>query len=255
MSTRLSKRWQPGDRIVTDTVASAPIAVRDLTVAFGETTALDRVSFRVEAGSMVGVLGPNGAGKSTLFEVLAGLQPFARGEVLIHGCPAARTSGALAYVPQKERINWRVPLSVMQVAMQGCIRRQQWLRPPRRADLEIGEEALRQVGLWSRREEPMASLSLGQQQRVFLARSLAQGADILLLDETFSGVDIRSKEALMKTLHELCDRGRTILLASHAVDQVEHNCDCCLCLNRGMVVFGRTRDLVASGIIRDLVGS
>ena len=235
--------------------SSAPISVRDLTVAFGDTTALDRVSFRIDAGQLVGVLGPNGAGKSTLFEVLAGLQPFAHGEVLIHGRPTARTEGDLAYVPQKERINWRVPLSVMQVVMQGCIRRQQWLRPPRRADLEAGEESLRQVGLWSLREEPMNSLSLGQQQRVFLARSLAQGADILLLDETFSGVDIRSREALMKTLHVLRDQGCTILLASHAVDQLEHNCDCCLCLNRGVVGFGRTRDLVDSGVIRDLVGS
>ena len=235
--------------------SSVPISVRDLTVAYGDTTALDRVSFRIDSGQMVGVLGPNGAGKSTLFEVLAGLQPFAHGEVLIHGRPAARTSGDLAYVPQKERINWQVPLSVMQVVMQGRVRRQPWLRPPRRADLEVGEESLRQVGLWSQRAEPMDSLSLGQQQRVFLARSLAQGADILLLDETFSGVDIRSKEALMKTLHVLRDQGRTILLASHAVDQVEHNCDCCLCLNQGVVGFGRTRDLVASGVIRDLVGS
>lgn len=235
--------------------SSVSISVRDLTVSYGDTTALDGVSFRIDSGSMVGVLGPNGAGKSTLFEVLAGLQPFAHGEVLIHGQPASRKPGTLAYVPQKERINWRVPLTVMQVVMQGCIRRHRWLRRPRPADVEIGEQALRQAGLWSHRGEPMASLSLGQQQRVFLARSLAQGADILLLDETFSGVDIRSKESLMEILHALRDQGRTILLASHAVDQVEQNCDCCLCLNRGVIGFGRTRDLVESGVIRNLVGA
>ena len=236
-------------------MASVPIAVRDLTVAYGDTTALERVSFQIDSGQMVGVLGPNGAGKSTLFEVLAGLKPFACGEVLIHGQPASGKPGALAYVPQKERINWRVPLSVMQVVMQGRIRRHRWWRRPRPADIEIGEQALRQAGLWSHRGEPMVSLSLGQQQRVFLARSLAQGADILLLDETFSGVDIRSKESLMEILHALRDQGRTILLASHAVDQVEKNCDCCLCLNRGVVGFGRTRDLVESGVIRNLVGT
>ena len=236
-------------------MASVPIAVRDLTVAFGDTNALERVSFQIDSGQMVGVLGPNGAGKSTLFEVLAGLQPFACGEVLIHGQPAAGNPGALAYVPQKERINWRVPLSVLQVVMQGRIRGHQWLRRFRPADIEIGEQALQQAGLWSHRGESMVSLSRGQQQRVFLARSLAQGADILLLDETFSGVDIRSKESLMEILHTLRDQGRTILLASHAVDQVEKNCDCCLCLNRGVVGFGRTRDLVASGVIRNLVGT
>ena len=237
-------------------MASVPIAVRDLTVAFGDTNALERVSFQIDSGQMVGVLGPNGAGKSTLFEVLAGLQPFACGEVLIHGQPATGGNpGALAYVPQKERINWRVPLSVMQVVMQGRIRGHRWLRRLRPADIEIAEQALRQAGLLSHRGEPMVSLSRGQQQRVFLARSLAQGADILLLDETFSGVDIRSKESLMEILHTLRDQGRTILLASHAVDQVEKNCDCCLCLNRGVVGFGRTRDLVASGVIRNLVGA
>ena len=237
-------------------MASVPIAVRDLTVAFGDTNALERVSFQIDSGQMVGVLGPNGAGKSTLFEVLAGLQPFACGEVLIHGQSAAGGNpGALAYVPQKERINWRVPLSVMQVVMQGRIRGHRWLRRLRPADIEIAEQALRQAGLLSHRGKPMVSLSRGQQQRVFLARSLAQGADILLLDETFSGVDIRSKESLMEILHTLRDQGRTILLASHAVDQVEKNCDCCLCLNRGVVGFGRTRDLVASGVIRNLVGA
>ncbi|MXX66597.1 MAG: ATP-binding cassette domain-containing protein [Chloroflexi bacterium] len=148
-----------------------------------------------------------------------------------------------------------MPLSVIQVVMQGRIRGHRWLRRLRPADIEIAEQALRQAGLWSHRGEPMASLSRGQQQRVFLARSLAQGADILLLDETFSGVDIRSKESLMEILHTLRDQGRTILLASHAVDQVEKNCDCCLCLNRGVVGFGRTRDLVEAGVIRNLVGT
>lgn len=230
------------------------ISVFNLTVYLEGKLVLDQVSFCTSPGCMMGILGPNGAGKSTLFSVLAGLLSADTGEVRILDREPSQIRGRLAYVPQQEQLNWRVPVSVMETVLQGRIRHQKPFRFTPRSDLAAAEEALHQVGMWERRDSLIRELSVGQRQRVFLARALAQGADILLLDETFSGVDVASKEALMKVLWDLRDQGRTIILSTHVIEQVEHYCDQCLCLNRRVLDYGQTADVLTPSTLHDLFG-
>ncbi len=208
-----------------------PIDAVEITVELGGTLILDQVCFTTGPGSIMGVVGPNGAGKSTLFNVITSLMPATSGRVLIHGKSISETRGLVAYVQQQERINWRLPMNVWDVAMLGRVRRIGWFRRPRPEDREAAESALRQVGMWERRKSLLGELSGGQRQRVSVARALAQGADILLLDEPFRGVDITSQVDLVSVLMELRRAGHTIVMSSHNINLLANYCDECLCLN------------------------
>ena len=231
-----------------------PLAADGLTVELGGVRVLNDVSFAAGPGCLMGVVGPNGAGKSTLFNALTGLVPIADGRAMIHGKAISDARGSIAYVPQSEKVNWRLPLNARDVVMLGRTRRVGWLRLPRRADREAAEEALRRVGMWERRHSLVSELSGGQRQRVFVARALAQGADVLLLDEAFSGVDPASQEALVAALIELRDQGATILLSSHDVNHVAHYCDECLCLNSHVCACGAPRDVLTPEVMREMYG-
>ena len=230
------------------------LAAEELTVERGGVRVLDQVSFTAGPGCLMGVVGPNGAGKSTLFNVIVSLLPATAGRVLVHGKPIAETRGLVAYVPQHERVNWRLPMSAWDVTLLGRARRIGWFRRPSRDDRTATEEALRQVGMWERRRSLVGELSGGQRQRVFVARALAQGADILLLDEAFSGVDVASQESLVSVLLELRDQGRTILLSSHDINHLAHYCDECLCLNCHVCACGAPRDVLTEEVMTELYG-
>ena len=236
-------------------VASVPaLSAVDVTVDLGGVRVLDQVSFDAGPGCLMGVVGPNGAGKSTLFNVIVGLLPINAGDILVHGRSIGESRGLVAYVPQQEKVNWRLPMTAWDVVMLGRTRNIGWLRRPSRIDRESVEEALNQVGMWDRRSALVNELSGGQRQRVFVARALAQGADVLLLDEAFSGVDIASQEALISVLHKLRDDGRTILLSSHDVNHVAHYCDECLCINCHVCACGVPRDVLTPEVLEELYG-
>ena len=143
-----------------------PLAAEELTVERGGVRVLDRVSFTAGPGCLMGVVGPNGAGKSTLFNVIVSLLPATSGRVLVHSRSIAEARGLVAYVPQHERVNWRLPMSAWDVVLLGRTRRVGWFRRPGRQDRALAEEALRQVGMWDRRSSLVGELSGGQRQRV-----------------------------------------------------------------------------------------
>ena len=231
-----------------------PLSTEGLTVDLGGVRVLDQVSFTAGPGCLMGVVGPNGAGKSTLFNAIVNLLPVTAGRVLVHGKSIAETRGLVAYVPQQEKVNWRLPMSAWDVVMLGRTRKIGWFRRPSRADRDSVQDALDQVGMWERRASLVSELSGGQRQRVFVARALAQGADILLLDEAFSGVDITSQEALVSVLLELRDQGRTILLSSHDINHLAHYCDECLCLNCHVCACGTPREVLTTQVLQELYG-
>ena len=239
-------------------MTSAPpapsLSAEELTVDRGGVRVLDRVSFTAGPGCLMGVVGPNGAGKSTLFNVIVSQLPATAGRVLVHGKSSEESRGLVAYVPQHERVNWRLPLSVWDVTLLGRSRRMGWFRRPRGADRAAAEDALRQVGMWERRDSLVEELSGGQRQRVFVARALAQGADILLLDEAFSGVDIASQESLVAVLQGLRNQGRTILLSSHDINHLAHYCDECLCLNCHVCACGAPGEVLTPAVLTELYG-
>lgn len=196
---------------------SAALQVRDLTVRYGDVTALDGASLDVHAGYVTGLIGMNGSGKSTLFRSVMGLVRPASGTVRIGGTdPAtARRDGRVGYVPQNEAVDWAFPLSVREVVTMGRYGRMGFTRRVRPADRHAVDRALDRADLTALADRQIGQLSGGQRKRAFVARGIAQEAEVLLLDEPFAGVDRRSEGTLTRLLRDLAADGRTVLVSTH----------------------------------------
>ncbi|MGO2026333.1 MAG: metal ABC transporter ATP-binding protein, partial [Brevibacterium aurantiacum] len=189
---------------------SAPaIAVDEVTVHYGQVLALDRAALTLETGRICGLIGMNGSGKSTLFKTIMGLLEPDQGRVLINGASttSARRSGILGYVPQSEDVDWDFPLSVREVVTMGRYGHMGPLRIRRKTDREAVDRALERVELTEYADRQIGQLSGGQKKRAFVARGIAQGATILLLDEPFAGVDKRTEATITRLLRELAEDG------------------------------------------------
>lgn len=203
------------------------------------------VTFEIAAGERVGVLGPNGGGKSTLFRVLLGeLTP-----------SAGTISGTrrFGYVPQTERSRLDYPVTALDVALMGTLWSSRWWLPVGKRDRERGFAALGRVGLREQADTMFGELSGGQRQRVLAARALVQDADVLLLDEPFSGVDVASGEMLTSLLDELASEGRGLLIATHDLEQAA-GWDRVLCLNRRAVAFGVPEEVLTLDVLEQTYG-
>lgn len=191
------------------------IEVNNLTVSYGATPALLDVSFSVPAGLLVGIIGPNGSGKSTLVKSILGFQEPDIGEVRLFGEPIENTRGRVAYVPQHGSVDWEFPITVRDVALMGRYGKIPWWRDASAEDRRIARESLEMVRMEEFENRQIGQLSGGQRQRVFMARAMAQGADILLLDEPFSGVDAATERAILDVLQRTKESGRTLMVVHH----------------------------------------
>lgn len=191
--------------------------VDDVTVRYGEVLALDRVRLTVYPGRVCGLIGMNGAGKSTLLKAIMGLITPEHGTVQVNGEKpvTARRAGVVGYVPQSEAVDWSFPLSVRDVVTTGRYGRMGFTRRARRTDRDAVDMALARVHLTELADRQIGQLSGGQRKRAFVARGIAQGASVLLLDEPFAGVDKRSEATLTRLLRELAADGATILISTH----------------------------------------
>jgi len=216
----------------------AHLEVEHLRVGYNGHTALADVSFTIPAGGLVAVVGPNGAGKSTLFKALVGLLPHRAGSVRIHRQPAGLTLYCVAYVPQREEVDWRFPVTVMDVVMMGRYGRIRWFRRPSQADVQACQLGLEKMGIGHLARRSIGDLSGGQQQRVFLARALAQQPHILLLDEPFTGVDAATQEATLNLLEDLHHQGVTVIVSTHDLNMAATRFEQVLLLNRRVLAFG-----------------
>ncbi|PWH12413.1 MAG: metal ABC transporter ATP-binding protein [Anaerolineae bacterium] len=212
--------------------------IENVSIAYGETTILKQVSFHVPHGARVAVVGPNGAGKSTLFKALVGLLPLQEGRILIHGLPLGNHQDCVAYVPQREEVDWRFPVTVRDVVMMGRYGAQGWLRRPTREDHEMVQRSLQEMGITEMAERSISDLSGGQQQRVFLARALAQNPHILLMDEPFTGVDATTQETTLRLLDTLRERQVTTLISTHDLNLAASRFDLVLLLNKALIAYG-----------------
>ncbi|GAA4196497.1 metal ABC transporter ATP-binding protein [Microbacterium oryzae] len=193
------------------------IELADITVRYGDILALDGASIAVEPGRVTALIGMNGSGKSTLFKTALGLIRPDEGRVRIEGgSPAtARRRGVVGYVPQSEDVDWAFPVSVRDVVMMGRFGRQGITRRPRPEDRAAVATALERVDLADLADRQIGQLSGGQRKRAFVARGIAQGARILLLDEPFAGVDKRSEATIVRLLRELAADGCAVLVSTH----------------------------------------
>lgn len=231
------------------------LEIENITLAYGEKTILREVSFDVPHGARVAVVGPNGAGKSTLFKALVGLLPLRSGRILIHGLPLGSHQDCVAYVPQREEVDWRFPVTVRDVVMMGRYGAQGWLRRPSRADHDIVRRSLEEMGIADLAERSISDLSGGQQQRVFLARALAQEPHILLMDEPFTGVDVTTQEATLRLLDTLRERQVTTLISTHDLNLAASRFDRILLLNKGLIAYGAPHQVLTQDNLSRAFGS
>lgn len=193
------------------------IAVEDVSVRYGDVAALDGATVTVEPGRICGLIGMNGAGKSTLLKAVMGLVHPDRGTVRINGMDPqrARKSQVLGYVPQSEEVDWQFPVTVRDVVMMGRYGRMGLTRRPLEEDVEAVNRALARTHLEDFASRQIGQLSGGQKKRAFIARGIAQGASIMLLDEPFAGVDTNSEATITALLHELAAEGTTVVVVTH----------------------------------------
>ena len=204
------------------------IRAEDVTVTYRNGhTALRNASFSVPKGTITALVGVNGAGKSTLFKAIMGFVPVAAGTVTILGLSVreALKRNLVAYVPQAEEVDWTFPVLVEDVVMMGRYGHMNWLRIPKKRDHEMVDEALARVGMSDYRKRQIGELSGGQRKRVFLARALAQEGQVILLDEPFTGVDVKTEEQIIELLGTLRDEGRVMLVSTHNLGSVPDFCD------------------------------
>lgn len=223
-------------------------------------TALRDASFQLPQGSITALLGVNGAGKSTLFKAIMGLVPLAQGDITLLGMPVKTALGSnlVSYVPQSEEVDWNFPVLVEDVVMMGRYGHMGMLRIARSRDRQIVTDALERVDIVDFRFRQIGELSGGQKKRVFLARAIAQQGEVILLDEPFTGVDVKTEAKIISLLRELRAEGKTMLVSTHNLGSVTAFCDYTVMVKGTVLASGPTEttftaenlELAFSGVLR-----
>ncbi|WP_420336867.1 manganese/iron ABC transporter ATP-binding protein [Roseibium sp.] len=220
------------------------LSAKDVTVTYRNGhTALWNASFSIPKGTVTALVGVNGAGKSTLFKAIMGFVPAAQGEIRILDLPVrdALKRNLVAYVPQSEEVDWSFPVLVEDVVMMGRYGHMGFLRRPKPADYAAVDQALQRVNMQDYRHRQIGELSGGQRKRVFLARALAQDGQVILLDEPFTGVDVKTEEQIVALLKELRDEGRVMLVSTHNLGSVPEFCDRTVLVKGTVLAYGATQ--------------
>ena len=244
--------------------AESGIITSDLTVTYNNgTTALRNVSFEIPTGTITALVGVNGAGKSTLFKALMGFIPTVKCEISILGqsVKSALKENFIAYVPQAEEVDWSFPVLVQDVVMMGRYGHMGFFRKTRQQDILEVANALNRVGMTDFKDRQIGELSGGQRKRVFLARALAQKSKIILLDEPFTGVDVKTETAIIKLLGEMRKEGKIMLVSTHNLGSVPEFCDRTILIKETVLAYGKTEntftrqnlELAFGGVLRHFV--
>ena len=240
------------------------IITSDLTVTYNNgNTALRNVSFEIPQGTITALVGVNGAGKSTLFKALMGFMPTIKGEISILGqsVKSALKGNSIAYVPQAEEVDWSFPVLVRDVVMMGRYGHMGFFRKTTPNDILEVDYALNRVGMTDFKDRQIGELSGGQRKRVFLARALAQKSQVILLDEPFTGVDVKTETAIIELLGEMRKEGKIMLVSTHNLGSVPEFCDRTILIKETVLAYGKTEstftrqnlELTFGGVLRHFV--
>ena len=234
--------------------SESPISVHDLTVAYHRKPVLWDVDLDIPEGKLTAIIGPNGAGKSTLIKAVMDIVPKASGKVMIYGKPFKRQRKIVAYVPQRESVDWDFPIDALGVVMMGRYGTIGWCKPLRRLDKEKALDALDRVGMADYAKRQISQLSGGQQQRVFLARALAQESQIYFMDEPFASVDAATERAIVQVLADLRSAGKTIIVVHHDLQTVREYFDHVILLNMRVVAHGSVDEVFTQENLKKTYG-
>ena len=216
------------------------LIIKDLTVSYNRVPALHHINLEIGCGHCVALLGPNGAGKTTFFKTVVGLIKPDSGSITFHGHSTGKKMGHVAYLPQRENVDWDFPITVRGLVEMGCYMRLSWWRRFSDGDRAKVDEAIKAMHLEELADRQISALSGGQQQRAFLARALAQDAHIFLFDEPFAGLDKKSQETLGRTIKEIAARGNLVIASHHDLKNVPEFFDEVIFLNGELIAHGPT---------------
>ncbi len=219
---------------------ATPISVKGLSVSYERKRVLTNIFLELKPGRVVGVVGPNGAGKSTLFKAILGLIEVNTGLINIYGKDPSEVKKVVAYVPQKNDVDWTFPATVMDIVLMGRYPFKKVFQRLSKEDKEIAMEALREVGMEAFKDRQIGELSGGQQQRVFLGRALCQNAQLFFLDEPFVGVDMLTEEKIIQILKKLASQDKSLLVVHHDLSTVDDYFDDVILLNQRLIAYGPT---------------
>ena len=228
--------------------------IHDVTVAYHRQPVLWDIDLTLHDPALVGIVGPNGAGKSTLIKAVLGLVPLASGLVTVFDQPVKRVRKRIGYFPQRNSVDWDFPVNVFDVVLMGTYGQLGWFRRPGAKERAWALECLGRVGLAGMEQNQIGQLSGGQQQRTFLARALAQRADIYFMDEPMAGVDAATEHVIFNVLRELRDEGKTVIVVHHDLRTVPEYFDRVILLNTRLVATGPTPEVFNRENLRKTYG-
>jgi manganese/zinc/iron transport system ATP- binding protein len=237
-----------------DTLIHPAVEIHDLTVAFDRKPVLWNIDLTIPQGGLVGIIGPNGAGKSTLIKAVMGLLPLSSGYAKLFDQPIDAVRERISYVPQRESVDWDFPASVIDVVLMGRYGKLGLFKRPRKADRDAAMDCLRKVGLESLLHRQISQLSGGQQQRTFLARALAQNADLYFMDEPFAGVDAATESAIIGLLREMTAAQKTVVVVHHDLQSVTDYFDHVIMLNTRLIASGPTESTFTRHNLQEAYG-
>ncbi len=237
-----------------DDRAQSPLAIRGMTVSYGQKPAVFSVDMTVRAGAMTAIIGPNGAGKSTLLKAALGILTPLAGTATVLGKPVATQRHRIAYVPQRASVDWDFPTRVIDVVLMGLYPQLGLLGRIRATHRAKAAECLARVGMEDFAQRQIGQLSGGQQQRVFLARALAQDAELYLLDEPFAGVDAATEKAIISVLKSLRDAGKTVVAVHHDLSTVAEYFDDVFIINTRRIAEGPVAEAFTPRILQEAYG-
>ncbi len=233
----------------------ANIDLQDITVLYGSKPALDHITVSIPYGNQVAVVGPNGAGKSTLFKLLVGLLRPSSGKAHIHSRPLGGNLSCVAYVPQREEVDLRFPITVEEVIMMGRYMHYGPIKKPSKIDHAAVNSSMEQLGIQKLAKSSLNEISGGQLQRVFLARAIAQDPHILLMDEPFNGVDVSTQEATFEILALLKKKKVTVMVSTHDLNMAASKFENIMLLNHRIIAFGTPEKVMTPSNLADAFGS
>lgn len=214
------------------------LAVNNLSVSYDKIPILWDITLQIPQGKLVGIVGPNGAGKSTFIKTVLGLVKPVSGNFKFFDAPLKDTRHRIAYVPQRETVDWDFPITVHDLVLMGCYGRLGVFRRPRSADMAAANHYMEMMGIAHLAERQISQLSGGQQQRAFLARALLQEADIYFMDEPFTGIDLATESIIMDLLRRLIAQKKTVFVVHHDLNTVEAYFDWAMLINMRLIANG-----------------